>query len=807
MGAFGNTFGDRRGEIFSVMPFASDLSLLYYTYSNGYIREQSGLDAQIIGYPELNFISSSLCYADNGALDIITTGEISISMWVNPGADITTIKYVMGKTVSGAMVGRYGIYISASQIRAVAQDSTSLKTISSTSNIVANTWYHVVLTVKNNNTMHLYINKVEQGTGLSVGSFSSLGNQFEFYVGGSNAVTGDGTNTPFTGKLRDCRVFSRIINSGDIENCFNEVSIGNEVAYWPLHEYGNDTLNQKFFDITSNTRHLSIASDRLLEVYKPFWSMGVNNSNKAFLYGYDIYGQLNGSKFLYVPHKTNGSSISVSIGTDVPSTYKLFKNVSGSSNGFYNMAPCLIDFNPTSSSDGRLSIFDRSNTTIHTSSSRSSADYDASHPFRFSSLELNINTLKGYLGTDYKWKVFPYIGDNSVYNDERHIFKKLLVYQTNKTASQKIRVLRYTGDINKFYTLDYYFEDRHISAQRDNKVLFCDDAGGLSLSLDGGDTITRTLNVSAVLSIVTFAHFFSNGNILFCGQRKAYISTDGLTTYSEINVKDHNGDNFTASGDGVFRSIGYDFIDYEGQEFLLFGCYAIESGTVTDNMNIWFSRDNGLTLRSIYKFGVSSPLTTCRHIHGVHFNPEDKTFWIQTGDGSGVLEEVSWIRGVYNGGNSFTWTILATDNGAQTGTYLKAVGFIFHNNYLYWGTDATGSTTIGIWRTPYSNLLTVGSYEKLVGGIQSIGFIGNGNEMILVNGSVTKRIAVSCDGKHFYVHTCTGGVSLDGDYQYLINLRQKNSDGYYVVDQTEAGDVYPNFTQGQSLMIKIDKNN
>ena len=37
------------------------------------------------------------------------------------------------------------------------------------------------------------------------------------------------------------------------------------------------------------------------------------------------------------------------------------------------------------------------------------------------------------------------------------------------------------------------------------------------------------------------------------------------------------------------------------------------------------------------------------------------------------------------------------------------------------------------------------------------------------------------------------------------NIRQKNKNGYYAIDQTLSTSIYPDYTQGQVLMVKFVK--
>lgn len=382
-----------------------------------------------------------------------------------------------------------------------------------------------------------------------------------------------------------------------------------------------------------------------------------------------------------------------------------------------------------------------------------------------------------------------------------------------------IVILNEAVDINKIgilndlfkrdnFAVDYYFEDRHVSAQNNNSVLFCNDAGVMSLSLDGGTTIASSVNASADgLTICTFAHIFENGNIIFCSQRKAFKSTDGLQTYSEISVKDINGNNYTPLGDGVFRSIGTEKIKKNKREYAVWGAYVIEAETSYNDVNMWLCDDQVQQITSKYKAGVSTNLNE-RHIHTVRWNKWDNTLWIQTGDGDaddGLRQDCGWIKTTFNPSlQNWQWQVVVNDSGDETGTYVKSSDMYFTKEYMYWATDKTGATTVGIIRAKYDDLLNQSIYERLY-IYQGSATIGNRNELVLSIGGDDKWVGATINGYEFKTFLCTGGAALSSGVKYLTNLRQKNKAGYLVSDQTLATSTYPNFTQGQVLMVKIVK--
>lgn len=67
------------------------------------------------------------------------------------------------------------------------------------------------------------------------------------------------------------------------------------------------------------------------------------------------------------------------------------------------------------------------------------------------------------------------------------------------------------------------------------------------------------------------------------------------------------------------------------------------------------------------------------------------------------------------------------------------------------------------------------------------------------------NVTLGATAYRYYVISCSGGAALSSSVKYLTNPKQKNKDGYYAIDQTLATSVYPDYTQGQVLMVKIVK--
>jgi hypothetical protein len=123
-------------------------------------------------------------------------------------------------------------------------------------------------------------------------------------------------------------------------------------------------------------------------------------------------------------------------------------------------------------------------------------------------------------------------------------------------------------------------------------------------------------------------------------------------------------------------------------------------------VNIYYSTDNGETVRIAYSFGRNPKFqekgtdpdsylgdpnnpVICRHIHSVVYNPEERAFYACTGDiDRGFGNECHWMRGVYDSqADQWDWQILVSVN---SNSRYKSGGISFVDGQLYWAADANG---------------------------------------------------------------------------------------------------------------------
>ena len=255
----------------------------------------------------------------------------------------------------------------------------------------------------------------------------------------------------------------------------------------------------------------------------------------------------------------------------------------------------------------------------------------------------------------------------------------------------------------------------YIDSQRKNKA-FGRTKGTIFLSEDNGCTWPYSSDFPDA-HLITFSCIMKNGNILFASGSKLYLSTDNLKTYRPITVKDQQGGDYlphtpqNADNPGwYFHTLsGINSWDVNGKEMLVWGNYCNVLGGATP-VNIYYSTDNGQTVKIAYAFGQNPNFrddgspggaktgtllgnpdnpVICRHVHSVAYNPAENAFYACTGDGDRVEgKECHWLRGTYDAGkDAWQWKVIVTES---LNTRYKSGGIHFVDGKVYWISDANG---------------------------------------------------------------------------------------------------------------------
>lgn len=721
-------------------------------------------------------------------LDVLDD-SITIAVKCNPVAK-NTYQGIAGKLIAGTVVGRYGINVSVTnEILASFQTTNGVFSIDSPT-VVDGLWHHNALVIDRlTSKAYLYIDGILVNTGGTsfTGTFPEVSTDYKFRLGSFNKLDGVGSYICGCG-YSDLVFYKKALTQSEITQLAGGTIVDGYYSYWPLN-YNKEWL----YDVSSHGCHIKIEVDR-----SDLYDYGDNGSKYLQENGFSLWESGANSKY-YIPYKDDGTPISLTAGTDIPSLYEKTKD-----NPYpYSLylSRCMIDFDPDETTDSKLDMFDRSNIVIYSDDARA-GEYNASYPYQWALEEIYDHfILQGMTNADYKDRLFiKHSVDGRV---------EILNSPTVMTGSEKQKMMDYFnyGTGSPYHELDQLLSTTYLPTLRDNKVLAYDDGNEMSLSLDGGVTFPVTKDVTGDVSIITFAYIFKNGNILFATHDKVFLSKDNLSTYNEIIPTGIDGNAFTPTTyNNFFGLIWEGGLEIDGVEVLMWGNYSTEEGTEYTNINVWVTNDSGEHIKSIYKIGVTLVEGTSipgRHVHAVNYI--NGKFIIQTGDTTASGEN-NWIECDYNViTNTATFKKLAGSSIVANDWY-KTVGMELVNGYVYWGSDTTSdSKKYGVWRVPYDSLTDSAKYQKVYAqGVIVVTFKKAGGLFLCFprcdEGGLDKKIVSSKDGLNWQVNKITVGSKLNDKWpQYQLPI-EANSDGYVRVVPNRSS--YLLVTTGEVVLIR-----
>lgn len=250
------------------------------------------------------------------------------------------------------------------------------------------------------------------------------------------------------------------------------------------------------------------------------------------------------------------------------------------------------------------------------------------------------------------------------------------------------------------------------------------------LFLTNNGTVVKKLAVN--LPIIKFAYLFGNDYVMFASHTKMYYSHDWIT-FSESTVLDINGSTFVPKTYDNFTNYRTDKNRHivDGHEIYCWGNYSVASTTQYIGINIWYTADYGVTIKSAYKFrdtrlDVSNPILFARHFHAVNFDPATGKFLFQTGDHTvDDVPESHVIEGVYNYSlDQWTFTLIGS------GDNYKWLTAAYIGEYIYFAHDISPG---GLKRVKKTEVADYTKFQLVFATPNDcMGFINKGNEGIVL---------------------------------------------------------------------------
>lgn len=363
---------------------------------------------------------------------------------------------------------------------------------------------------------------------------------------------------------------------------------------------------------------------------------------------------------------------------------------------------------------------------------------------------------------------------------------------------------------------------RILVQQGSYKLAYGANSGLLYLSDDCGSTWSYSY-AFANASNIRMAWVFQNGNILISTKvdNKMYLSTDKLTTLNEITVYESDGVTpitFHVPVNPLYPGIYFGALNprsytVDGSEVLAWGTYwqgqdGIGAGAVP--INIYYTSDNGITVKCCYKFGdnaterddgtaisgaggnvVGDPTNPviCHHVHTTAYDSINNYFYFVTGD-SWTNSEINYLRGRYDLATD-TWNFHNTPMNSNFGVFKTGQLIFDDEDHFIWTCD--DDLQGGIYRCAVADILAsdITKHEKLYFSIRNprgdmLAITKFNKYIFAARYNSLPAIVASCDFGQTWnlVSDSVFDVGFPGHFQNTRKFFEKDDNGYYLVNSS-----------------------
>jgi hypothetical protein len=807
----GNAVGRQSSSYWTPLkPIGGETPNLWVTSRSGLsMIDTVAAENPVITLPSLQQSNNPLVVVDNGGLDIgASAGDFTFAVRCKSNSTTkTSYPTIGGKGIDGSVNGMYYFYqtITSGKIHWLFKSTGTVKDTEINLDFTGAGWVLLLMEIDKTALVgRCFINGVQVGADVPyTGTFPSMANAYEFMLGKSNNAAGDGTNYNINAIFSEAWVYNRKLTSTEkttITNYGHITDLTGERTHWICNN-----ITPK--DVSGNGYHLTTIDGTANNT-----SIVYDSSGSRYLLdkGYSKYRYYGASrtttsikKDLFVGYNESGVPLATPA---VPTGFVKLSDHPGSLTQ-HNLADSYLTFVGNNWSRDNASIYgDMARST--TLKDGDGSWYLSGTPKAWHVSELNRVKMNTFFLSAYKGIAFPKVTNNSI--DDRQVLTEIVGYASNKTGVDYSKALTYTGDKGHSWDISYFFSDVHYCTTRDNKILAFDDNATFSLSLDGGSTFPITKNIAGFAGgVCEMAYIFENGNILIAGKTKLYISTNNLTTITEVVPLGIDGNPWTP-GDSQNYSIWQpappQYI--EGVEVFMWGSYSNDATSDAEKVNIWFTKDNGVSVRSIYNF--TAPSLIARHVDVSPVqDPNTGYFYFNTGDNA---DEVHFVKVECTdlSTNAFTFTKINPAGALSGDDFYHWVGYHFYNNKIYTAVeDDINVGNAGLYEALLSaDLSDPANFKQtfqlpFANNSVAASFLGEAN-IILLPQAQSKSIMITKDaGVNSYLFRLIGGVDLAAFMGCYFGICPSNSQGYYLFNIYANGEGLGDIWKGQVIMLKI----
>lgn len=191
-----------------------------------------------------------------------SSGSFTLSGWFNMDTSPSADNYVIGirAGATNGLLG-FGVNSSSKPTGSFGIGGANMLSITGSTTISTNTWYHIALTYDGNNNSSLYLNGVLEGTD-STPSISGMN-----LANGTFTIGAEQANSrTFNGKLDEVRAYKRTLSPAEISALYNWAP--GPVGYWKMDEGSWNGTSNEVADTSTYANHGTAAADATTTVGK-----------------------------------------------------------------------------------------------------------------------------------------------------------------------------------------------------------------------------------------------------------------------------------------------------------------------------------------------------------------------------------------------------------------------------------------------------------------------------------------------------------------------------------------------------------